>query len=68
MLKQRTAVFWECAKCRGQHRFDAVLSEYEPAVYYCDHCGYENWLELPDLVDAQGKRWLTGRRLAWEPE
>jgi len=61
MLKQRTTVYWHCARCGMKNQLREVLAEYEPATLYCDHCGEETWVDLRDLLDAQGKRWVTGR-------
>ena len=62
MPTQRRLLYWRCTHCGSINQLETVPARYEPASYFCERCGEENWIQLRDLFDKSGTRWLLQRR------
>jgi len=60
-MRTRRTLHYRCQQCGHSNPVGLVPAEYDPRTFVCEHCGNEQWVELPDLLTADGKRFISHR-------
>jgi len=61
MPGKRVDLYFRCTKCGGLSRITVVPSRYDPGGYYCEDCGELVWVNVSDLRDSKGRRYVSDR-------
>ncbi len=61
MPRKPIDVYFRCTRCGYLSRIVVVPSRYDPGGFYCEECGELVWVNLGDLRDAAGNRYVSAR-------
>jgi len=54
--------FFRCAACGALSPLVSDLHDFDPAEFLCEHCGAATWVQLDEVLDREGARYVSHRR------